>query len=472
MLPALLLVTVLPADLGVARLELSAGRADIVSAAGVTSLVGRSAAHDVDGRAYVELGAASQLALRWRGEASLELRGAAAVEWRAPADQRGVLFTAWRVSELDFEVRRGPLRLDVGGGWRLELDVGAAGLRTLADGRLEVRHVAGAPLRISRDLGDGLVTPPWTLLPGGEVRLDAGALSSAPLRGAGSGAEFRGRALGPPAPGGERFAPPQPWAQFAWPWAAPTRPTLLAPWPARSASEQPESAAPARIESGRIAPASSSHGAQPESSDAGHDAAHDAAHDESLELPQARSRARDAAAPAARSSADGVSTPHVQAEPTAPAPQAVDGASEAPSGAVLSTDATPQGAAVAPTGAASTVGVDEQVARESAASGQVVGTVSGAASDAASGAVSGATPAGNESASRAADFGELGRAVQVAAWLALLVQRNAPYGFALDTAPSAPATKRAPFDASRYAPLRRDGELVLTPFGPRWSERP
>lgn len=465
MLPALLLVTALPADLGVARLELSAGRADIVSAAGVTSLVGRSAAHDVDGRAYVELGAASQLALRWRGEASLELRGAAAVEWRAPADQRGVLFTAWRVSELDFEVRRGPLRLDVGGGWRLELDVGAAGLRTLADGRLEVRHVAGAPLRIARDLGDGLVTPPWTLLPGGEVRLDAGALSSTSVRGAGSGAEFRGRALGPPAPGGERFAPPQPWEQFAWPWAAPTRPALLAPWPARSASEQPESAAPARIESGRIAPASSSHGAQPESSDAVHDAAHDAAHGELLELPQVRSRARDAAAPAARSSARGVLNPQAQIELIAPAPRAGDGASEAPSGANSSTDATPQGAAVAPAGPASTAGVDDQAARESAASGQVRGANSGANS--------GVTPAANESASRAAaEFGELASAVRLAAWMALLVQRNAPYGFALDVAPSAPAAKRAPFDASRYAPLRRNGELVLTPFGPRWSERP
>lgn len=430
MLPALLMLTALPGDLGVARLELSTGRADIVSAAGVTSLVGRSAARDVDGRAYVELGAASQLALRWRGEASLELRGAAAVEWRAPADQRGVLFTAWRVSELDFEVRRGPLRLDVGGGWRLELDVGAAGVRTLADGRLEVRHVAGAPLRIARDLGDGLVTPPWTLLPGGEVRLDAGAASSSSARGVGSGAEFRGRALGPPAPGRERFAPAQPWAQFAWPWAAPARPALLTPWPARSASEQPESAAPARIESGRIAPASSAHPTQAGSSDA----ADDAARDERIELPQVRSRARDASAPAGGSSAGAAANPPMSVEPAEPAPRADTDGNEAASGAATTSDATESGA-------------EERAASQSAPADEVRGDA------AASGAA-------------------LERAVQLAAQMTLLVQRLAPSGFACATAPMAPAPSRVPFDASGFAPLRRTGELVLTPFGPRWSERP
>jgi len=444
MLPALLMLTALPGDLGVARLELSSGRADIVSAAGVTSLVGRSAARDVDGRAYVELGAASQLALRWRGEASLELRGAAAVEWRAPADQRGVLFTAWRVSELDFEVRRGPLRLDVGGGWRLELDVGAAGLRTLADGRLEVRHVAGAPLRIARDLGDGLVTPPWTLLPGGEVRLDAGAASSASAHGLGSGAEFRGRALGPPAPGSERFAPAQPWAQFAWPWAPPARPALLAPWPARSASEQPESAAPARIESGRIAPASSAHPTQVESSDA----AQDAAQEVRIELPQVRSRARDASAPAGGSSAGAAPTPPLSVEPAEPSPRADTGGNESEGGAVTTSDATQSRA-------------DERAASPSAPVGEVRGEASAE------------RPAANEAErGAAASATELDRALALALRMALVVQRSAPCGFACAAAPNAPAAPRVPFDASGFAPLRREGELVLTPFGPRWSERP
>lgn len=447
MLPALLMLTALPGDLGVARLELSTGRADIVSAAGVTSLVGRSAAQDVDGRAYLELGAASQLALRWRGEASLELRGAAAVEWRAPADQRGVLFTAWRVSELDFEVRRGPLRLDVGGGWRLELDVGAAGLRTLADGRLEVRHVAGAPLRIARDLGDGLVTPPWTLLPGGEVRLDAGALGAAGSRGAASGAEFRGRALGPPAPGGERFAPAAPWSQFAWPWAAPARPALPAPWPARSASEQTDSAAPARIESGRIAPASSSHEAQPERSDAAREPGREHTFENGaatapavvpeprIELPQVRSRARDASAPAALPSAGAVPTPQ---PPAAPATH--DGASAG--GAAPSSDATDQ-RAVEPAAPEFAPTVDAGRAGSQA-----------------------------DSAAQARGAAELDRALALALRMALLVQRSAPCGFAFAAAPTPPAPVRVPFDASRFAPLRREGELVLTPFGPRWSERP
>jgi hypothetical protein len=237
---AWVLAAALGGDLAPVRIELATGRADLALPSGVETLLGGGEARVVDGPAYLELGPASRLALRWRGEASLELRGSTALEWRAPRDGAGVMVTAWRVSELDFEVRRGPLRLDFGGGWRVELDVGAAGVRRLADGRLELRHVAGAPLALFHQSASGLVSPPWTVLPGAHVRLEAGAAPTF----------VQGPAPARPKAAFERLDDAPPWSDFAWPWGRNSR--ASAPF----RGERAPQAEPARIESSRIAPAS------------------------------------------------------------------------------------------------------------------------------------------------------------------------------------------------------------------------
>lgn len=261
----LLLIGAAGAQVAPVRVELVSGRADLAARSGVVSLIGAGRSHTVDGPAYLEVGPASVLALRWRGEASLELRGVSALEWRAPRDGRGLMLSAWRLSELDFEVRRGPLRIDLGGGWRVELEVGAASMRTLADGRLELRHVAGAPLALHHISSAGLVSPPWTLLPGSQLRFDP----STPV--AVVDAPQARRVLAPPAPGRPSAIPERPWTSFSWPWAPLDLPGGLAP----ETDEEP--ASPARIQSGRIAPAS-----------AAEERASEAQGSRSLELPAQR----------------------------------------------------------------------------------------------------------------------------------------------------------------------------------------
>lgn len=357
---ACLLATVFGPELSSVRVELVAGRADLAVREGVHTLVGRAQAHTVEGPAYLESGPASSLAVRWRSEASCELRGVNALEWREPSDGRGVFVSAWRVSELDFEVRRGPLRIDLGSGWRVELAVGAASLRTLADGRIELRHVAGSPLALHRALGEGRVSPPWTLLPGAQVRLDP----QSPL-GVVDAPRAR-RALPPPPPGPESAVPARAWESFAWPWAPRERERA----PANSAPS--ERAAPARIESSRIAPAASEREQAPNAAP--------------LDLPQRRAAPVESQGATNSGSAPGADPLELDsAEPN----QAAGGALN-----LQGADRATSAPAVSPQAALS--------------------------------------------------------------------------------APQTPSTELAPapFDASLYPPLRRTGVLVLTPFGPRWADRP
>lgn len=332
-------------DLGAVRVELVSGRADLALREGVVTLVGRPQAQTLEGPAYLETGPASSVAVRWRSEASCELRGVNALEWRAPHDGRGVFVSAWRVSEVDFEVRRGPLRVELGSGWRVELAVGAASLRTLADGRIELRHVAGSPLALHRNEPDGRVSPPWTLLPGAQVRLDPRAETGV------VDAPRARRALPPPPPGRDALVPAPAWAGFAWPWAP-----LEREFHSPAGSAPAERASPARIEGSRVAPAASERS--------------DAVPAPKLELPERR------------------------AEPPAPPPAAESAnMSEGPLEARSTEPALEPARSVAPT-----------AQREAAAD-----------------------------ATRAP-------------WTA--------------------------FDASLYPPVRRSGVLVLTPFGPRWADRP
>jgi hypothetical protein len=338
-------------DLAPARIELAAGRADLAGPEGVVTLLGGGEAREVVGPAYLELGAASRLALRWRGEASLEVRGSSALEWRAPLDGAGVMVIAWRVSELDFEVRRGPLRLDLGSGWRIELDVGAAGIRRLADGRLELRHVAGAPLALFHQSASGLVSPPWTVLPGSQVRLEA---SSAP-------AIVQGPAPTRAKASPERHDDAPPWSDFAWPWPPSSRANT--PFGGESYGERAPQAAPARIENSRIAPASAAGGGK--ALDAAASPLEETQPDPSLDVP--RLDLPELGFPKPDSS---------------PAPSAAPAAQSRASNAAAENDSGPKPGAPGPS-------------------------------------------------------------------------------------TSAPA-----FDSARYAPIRREGVLVQTPFGPRWADRP
>lgn len=169
----------------------------------------------LDARGYLESSATSRFEMSWDGAASLECSGPTTIEWREATSERGgVYLDLLRVERLHLEVRRGPLRCVLPGGWIFNLEHGASFLRRLPDGHFELEHGAGAPLLVAREARSGDVRPPWTVLPGAKVRLEADALAG------------HRRVLAPPQAMARAKdpmpSPSTPWASFRWPWDDPT----------------------------------------------------------------------------------------------------------------------------------------------------------------------------------------------------------------------------------------------------------
>ena len=163
LVPLLLAVVV---GLPPVHIDVLAGRADLASPLGIVPLRPGAKPIERNGPGYLELGAISRLNLRWRSVASIELEGAAAIEWRgSQGDEDALSLEVLRLDELSAEVRRGPLRLELPGGWRATLTHGALHVRTLSDGTLELEHIAGAPLLVAPGPVDGFLpcasAPTW-----------------------------------------------------------------------------------------------------------------------------------------------------------------------------------------------------------------------------------------------------------------------------------------------------------------------
>lgn len=218
-------------DLPPLRLEVLEGRAQLALESGIQSLAGPEAELDHRGPGFVSSSALSRLSLRWRGAATLELEGAASLEWRACERGQGLSITLEDVDRATLEVRRGPLRLELPGGWLAHVRFGAAFLRRLPDGSVALEHVAGAPILLSRSGARDGVRPPWTVLPGARLRLEESADEPRTVAGARSRVfEIWGRAEE-----GERESEPRgkPWSGFAWPWSEPAARTISEPEAAR-----------------------------------------------------------------------------------------------------------------------------------------------------------------------------------------------------------------------------------------------
>ena len=215
MLPFLLLAACV--GLPPVHIDVLDGRADLASPLGVVPLRPGDKSIERSGPGYIEVGALSRLHLRWRGLASLELDGAAALEWRGSEREAEELsLEILRLDALSAEVRRGPLRLELPGGWRATLTHGALHVRTLSNGALELEHIAGAPLLLAPAPTEGRVAPPWTVLPGSKVLLAPAAAAPQASAGRRPLEQERRDVNGiQPSPSGS------PWASFRWPWCEP-----------------------------------------------------------------------------------------------------------------------------------------------------------------------------------------------------------------------------------------------------------
>jgi hypothetical protein len=220
MLGAVLLALVQLSDLPPLRLELLDGRAELATERGVVELDARHARREHAGPGYLEAGALARLSLRWSQCATLALEGPTALEWRASSGPKGGLFVeVVRIDRANLEVRRGPVRFALPGGWHAHLEHGAAFLRELSDGSLELEHAAGAPILLSLEREGGAVRPPWTVLPGARVRLGRSAAEPEPT------ASSRARVLSTwtrdEARVREARVERAPWSSCSWPWKGP-----------------------------------------------------------------------------------------------------------------------------------------------------------------------------------------------------------------------------------------------------------
>ncbi len=216
MIASFLCTLTLLGELPPLRLELLEGRARCVDGAGVGEWT-TPGVRAYEGPGYLECAALSRVDLRWSGVASLSIEGPAAFEWRSARGLNGALCVELlRVGNANFEVRRGPVRIALPEGWVIDVERGAGSLRRLPDGRIEVDYDAGAPLLLAHEDEHGAVRPPWTLLPGGHVRLDARTGAPTAVR------RSEGRVLAnwerPENEVREARARCAPWTAFAWPW--------------------------------------------------------------------------------------------------------------------------------------------------------------------------------------------------------------------------------------------------------------
>jgi hypothetical protein len=194
-----------------ARLHVLQGRASLATPSGIDVLPAGGAPVRVAPRGHLELAVLSRAELRWDRVGSLELTGPAALEWRSTSASRTEA-TLLSFQDLHLELRRGPLLLELPGGWRLLAEGGAAAHMALSPSGLDLHHAAGRPLLLLRPSPPDQARPPLTLLPGARVRLSGPDWSE---RGP------SGRALDPFRRGdggveGERKV--DAWAGFSWPW--------------------------------------------------------------------------------------------------------------------------------------------------------------------------------------------------------------------------------------------------------------
>jgi hypothetical protein len=202
------------------RLELLAGRARMGPAGGdgidLDGAGGTARLREAPAEGWVEMRSSARLRTSFEGQGSAQVEGPARWSWLgAPAKAAASVGNAGRILRLEslahmaLEWRRGPLRLELPGGVRLEISRAALTLRDLGAGSLELHHQAGLPMTVHWPAEQGALRPATKLLAGGRLVLDQRARARLPAP---------QRASSSPT----CFAPP--WRGFLWPFeAAPDR---------------------------------------------------------------------------------------------------------------------------------------------------------------------------------------------------------------------------------------------------------
>jgi hypothetical protein len=228
----LILSAIAVPDVAPLSLHVLEGCVEVASSSGVAEVPPGAPALELRGPGYIESRARSRFETRFESSASATWRGCAVFEWRAPVRcHAGVLLDVLRADEVELEVRRGPLRVLLPGGWSLQLEQGAAYARRRGDGTYELVHTAGTPILVGLESAPGRVQPPWTVLPGVRVTLDSRALDHH--------ARVLSRARSAQRREEDRDVHAKPWPSFSWPWMDTAEPAHVAPPSAASATTAP-----------------------------------------------------------------------------------------------------------------------------------------------------------------------------------------------------------------------------------------
>lgn len=419
MFPALLLALAgtlpSPGSVSHAQLEVLEGRASLAATDGVLEVRQGMDPRVVGGPGYLEVAPLSRVSIRWRQTGSLVIRGPASFEWENEGER-----LTWRfhqVGKTHLEVRSADVRLYLPGGWVAAFENGASFLRGRSNGGVELHHDAGLPVLLRGRTVSGHARPPWTVLAGAKLLLGKES-QPGELRGT------RGRMLAPygrpeayaleQRPSGER------WSGFSWPW----RPSQGQTMPAHARTPHapgPVGTPPEAPQTGLLLPMLEPLRAQPEP-EAG------ASPTNTAPLGEVEARGIEEP-PSPAVPAPGEPTAEAEAplaEPGGPGePGSQDGpapgeASEAPSAGpeTLSLDAAPGDLLLPPPPAAGTRLPEGEVAET------VLEPVTGA-----------------EPETRTIDLGEYVPPARLHPWLEFTTH------------------------------IRKEGELMLTPYGVRWRER-
>ncbi len=207
-----------------ARVSLERGRALLVDESGVGPLKRHEGTRRLEGPGHLELAPGAVARLSWPGLGSTELMGPTSVSWDVAEATEELRLRFGVLERMDLELRRGSVRLDLPGAWRLEAQRGVFELRAQPVGGVGVRQLAGRSCRASWVGGAGVSAPQW-IGPGESVRL-SGTRVPRPQGPDGAGAPSWNTATWPWGEGGVPGAPDlavgaEAWQEPSWPWGAP-----------------------------------------------------------------------------------------------------------------------------------------------------------------------------------------------------------------------------------------------------------
>ena len=154
------------------HLVVNSGRATLVTDSGVHPVTQERTLEPFVGAGHLEVAPGSRVTLAWRGLCSMELEGPASLSWQPPRAPEGLMVHTTVLNRVDLEVRKMPLRWQLPGNWRGELQSGAYSVYSLGSGTNEFIHHAGRPVRLSW-MGSSDVTAPVNLAGGTSFRMEA-----------------------------------------------------------------------------------------------------------------------------------------------------------------------------------------------------------------------------------------------------------------------------------------------------------